>query len=55
MGKQNISADAIRHAQRISFQIIQDSQQLSLCRVAALERLPSLRYSVVIFTFAGPF
>ena len=40
--------------QRISFQIIERSQQLSLCRVAALKSLPVYRYCVVIFTFSGP-
>ena len=39
--------------QRISFQIILRSDQLSLCRVAALKLLPVHRYSVVIFTFSG--
>ena len=40
--------------QRISFQIIQRSKQLSLCSVAALKCLPVHRYSVVIYTFSGP-
>ena len=40
--------------QRISFQIIYRSQQLSLCSVAALEHLRVHRYSVVIFKFSGP-
>ena len=30
------------------------SQQLSLCRVAAVKRLPVHRYSVIIFIFSGP-
>ena len=37
--------------QRISFQIMSNSQQLSLCHVAALKSLPVHRYSVVICTF----
>ena len=40
--------------QKISFQIIKRSQQLSLCRVVALKSLPVHRYSVVIVTFSGP-
>ena len=37
-----------------SVQIIKRSQQLSLCRMAAVKRLPVHRYSVVIFTFSDP-
>ena len=36
------------------FRIIYRPQQLSLCRVAAVNRLPVHRYSVGIVTFCGP-
>ena len=38
-------------SQRMSFQIIQNSQQLSLCCVAALKGLPVHRYSVIFYIF----
>ena len=36
------------------FQIIQRSQQLSLCRVMLEKLLPVHRYSVDIFSYSGP-
>ena len=36
------------------FQIIQRSQQLSLCRVELVKLLPVYQYSVDIFSYSGP-
>ena len=39
--------------QKITFQIIERSQQLSLNRVVALKSRPVHRYSIVMFTLSG--